>query len=61
MAGPVPKGNLQVTKEKFAKPISKVNTVGYFVSFYVRICIMGTAFAKHDIYSQVLQYCLIKR
>jgi len=50
-----------VRKEKFAKPISMVNTVGYIVSFYIRICIMGTAFTKRDIYSQVLQYRVIKR
>ena len=32
-----PKGNLQVTKEKFAKWISKANTVLYILSFYVRM------------------------
>jgi len=32
-----PKGNLQVTKEEFAKPISKINTVCYIQTFYVRM------------------------
>jgi hypothetical protein len=47
-----------MTKEKFAKPISKVNTVRYIVPFYVRMCIMEQLSQK---VTQVLQYRVTKR